>query len=400
MPARFCPSGQLGSPHTLHTFANHTSQRNDQNLQKSAITHTRKKLIMRIKFLKASKGDCFLISFTDDSDVSRNILIDGGMRETYFDSTNNHEGQLKLEIDRIRKDKEKIDLLILTHIDNDHILGLLKWFEMDSNVHKLVENVWFNSGKLIAEYLKEPENPDLELDLKIVRTTNTGVNEAIEFEKYLLDNKIWKRKIVLSGAVLNEKGVYIQLLSPNNEQLRKLLIEYKKKTGDPAYTGGSSKDWNVSFKDLIEDEALNYKKPKDDSPKNQSSITFILTMENRSFLFLADAPSDEIVIALHKMGYNKDNQLGVEFMKVSHHGSKNNTCDELLEIVKTDNYLISTDSSSHGHPNKRTLARILKSNPNATFHFNYEHVKDGVVNRQDFIDYKFLKAFVTTEFKY
>ena len=355
---------------------------------------------MKIKFLNASKGDCFLISFKDKNDISHNILIDGGMNETYFDSPNNRDGELKLEIDKIKRNGQKIDLLILTHIDNDHICGLLKWFEIDKNAYELVENVWFNSGKLIAEYLKEPENSDLAVGLKIFNSTNTGVTEALDFEKYLLDHKIWERKIVKVGADLNQNGVNIKILSPNDDQLKKLLKEYKNKTGSPAYTGGKSNDWNTNLKELIYDEGINYQKPKDNSPKNQSSISFILTIENKSFLFLADAPSSQIVKALNDIGYNKENPLEVEFMKVSHHGSKNNTCNELLQIVKTNQYLISTDSSSHGHPDKRTLARIVRFNPNSIFHFNYEHVKNGVINRQDYNDFQYIKTFVTTEFPY
>lgn len=355
---------------------------------------------MKIKFLKAANGDCFLISFQDENQVHRNILIDGGVMETYFDSANNRDGELKIEIEKIKNDNEKIDLLILTHIDNDHILGLLKWFEMDGAAFKLIENVWFNSGKLIAEYLKEPENSDLNLNLKIFKTAETGAREAVEFEKYLLNHKIWNRKIVSIGTELSMNGLYINVLSPNEEQLRKLLKEYKNKTGAAAYTAGTSKDWNFSLKELISDEELNYKMPKDYSIKNHSSITFILTINNKRFLFLADAPSDKIANTLIDLGYNKKNPLCVEFMKVSHHGSKNNTCNKLLEIVKTNHYLISTDSSGYGHPNKRTLARILMINPNAIFHFNYEHVKEVVIKQQDFKDFQNFRAFFTPEFNY
>jgi beta-lactamase superfamily II metal-dependent hydrolase len=355
---------------------------------------------MKIKFLKASRGDCFCISYKDDDNITRNIIIDGGICETYFDSPNNREGELKTEIDRIRNNNEKVDLLILTHIDNDHILGLLKWFEMDKIAPEIIDNVWFNSGKLIADYLKKPENLDLNLVLKIFKTTETGTSEGIDFEKYLLDNKIWERKIVKTNTVLKENGVEIQVLSPNKKQLKKLLKKYHEDTKDPAYTGGIKNDWDDSIENLIKDDELNYNKPKDYSPKNQSSITFILTIKDKSFLFLADAPSNIIVKELDTMGFNSANPLKVEFMKVSHHGSKNNTCKDLLRIVKTDNYLISTSGSHHGHPNKRTLARILNINKKANFHFNYEDVKDNIISKQDYKDYEFLRTFVTPVLKY
>jgi len=68
---------------------------------------------MKINFLPAFNGDCILIT-TDKF----NILIDGGMSRTYY---------------RILRDKleelEQIDLVILTHIDEDHIAGLIELFD-------------------------------------------------------------------------------------------------------------------------------------------------------------------------------------------------------------------------------------------------------------------------------
>ncbi|MUP39850.1 MBL fold metallo-hydrolase [Labilibaculum euxinus] len=356
---------------------------------------------MKIKFLKASKGDCFLISFQDENNVNRNILIDGGVNETYFDSVNNRDGELKYEIERIRKDKEKVDLLILTHIDNDHILGLLNWFKTDSEAYKLIGNVWFNSGRLISDTFKLPSNEDLDREFKIFKNTDTGVSEAIDFEKYLLDNQIWERKLIRKGMTFSELGVKIEILTPEKKQLKRLLKEYRKKLGENVYTAGHIKDWDESFMSLIQSETPKeiYKK-QDYRAANCSSITFILTIQGKKFLFLADGNAIKIANALKEKGYSKQNPIHVEFMKVSHHGSRNNTCKKLLDIIKTDNYLMSTDSTSHGRPNKLSLARILSNNPNAVFHFNYDHVKRAVISKQDFKDFKFLKAFVTKEFPY
>jgi beta-lactamase superfamily II metal-dependent hydrolase len=354
---------------------------------------------IKIKFIKALKGDCIFISFEDSNYVQRNILIDGGMDGAYYDSSSNLHGELKYEIDQIRAKQDNIDLLVLTHIDNDHICGLLKWFEMDNKAHLLVKNVWFNSGKLIAEYFNEPENQDLSLGLNIFKNSNTGVHEAIEFEKYLIDKNIWERKIVTQNTILETNGIKIQVLSPSEAQLKKLLKEYKTKTGDDAYTSGGVKDWSEDIKSFIQEEKKgDFRFKQDPSVKNGSSIAFILTMEEKNFLFLADSPPKEIVKSLKKLGYSKEIPLKVELFKVSHHGSKSNTNRDLLQIIKTDNYVISTDSSSYGHPDKRALARIISANPQATFHFNYKHVRDSVFSEKDFSDFKHFKAKVTSEY--
>lgn len=351
---------------------------------------------MKIRLLKAGNGDSLFLSFNDGG-INRNILIDGGVEQTYYSNATNVNGELYSEIDSIRKQGESIDILILTHIDNDHICGLLKWFELDNKAHELVKNVWFNSGKLIATYLNEPENEDLQVGLKIFADPQTGVHEAIEYEDYLVEKGIWDKKIILQGQELEEYGVKIQILSPNEVQLKNLLKEYKRVTGDPAYTAGKGKDWNKNIKDFIEEENRpDFKFNQDSSVKNGSSISFILTLNDKCFLFLADSHPKGIVTQLKTLGYSKDKPLEVQVMKVSHHGSKANTNKELLEIVKTENYIISTDSSGHNHPNKRTLARILNVNPNAVFHFNYEHVRNEVFSAQDRQDFQ-IKARITKE---
>ncbi len=351
---------------------------------------------MKIKVLKAFNGDSILLSFKD-GEIDRNILIDGGVEGTYCDSENN-SGELKVEIDNIKNRGEIIDLLILTHIDNDHICGLLKWFEMDKDASKFIKNVWFNSGKRIAEYLKEPENSDLSVGLKIFKNHDTGVNEAIDFEEYLHKNKLWDGKIVIQGQELKEHGINMHVLSPDEAQLKKLLKEYKKVTGDRAYTAAKEKDWDINIKDFIlEEDKPGFNFVQDSSVKNGSSISFILSIKGKSYLFLGDSHPKGIANYLKSLGHSKEKPLKVELFKVSHHGSKSNTNIELLEIIKADNYIISTDSSGHNHPNKRTLARIMKENPKATFHFNYKNVKESVFSKQDFLDYKDFKINVISE---
>lgn len=355
--------------------------------------------MMTIKFLKAGNGDSFLLSFNDGIH-NRNILIDGGIADTFYSQSRNSEGDLKTELDFIKKKSECIDLLILTHIDNDHISGLLKWFELDDKAHELVKNIWFNSGKSISRYFNEPENEYLQVSLNIFSDSTTGVHEAIKLENYLLEKKIWNQKIIIQGDDSEEFGIRIQILSPDEGQLKKLLNEYKEKTGDPAYTAGKEKDWDKNLKDFIEEEnSSDFKFDQDTSKKNGSSISFILTWNDKHFLFLADSHPRGIIKQLKKLGFSKDKRLEVEVLKVSHHGSKANTNKELLELVKTDNYLISTDSLGNNHPNKRTLARIIKANPNAIFHFNYEHVRNAMFSGKDRKDYPF-KAKVTKELEY
>jgi len=142
---------------------------------------------MKIKFLKAFNGDAILISFRENGAI-RNILIDGGMPTTYVQKGKNGKleyGELKETVDKIKDNNEKIDLLVLTHVDDDHIGGVLKWFEKDKDAYKLIGKVWFNSGRLISEYFDEEENKDNLLTFKPDDATLTSIGQGVKFEDYI-----------------------------------------------------------------------------------------------------------------------------------------------------------------------------------------------------------------------
>ncbi|HJE03674.1 MAG TPA: MBL fold metallo-hydrolase [Aliarcobacter thereius] len=92
---------------------------------------------MEIKFLKANNGDSIHISFGN-----KNILIDTGTGATYLSKPNGRpqNGELKSLINKLQSKNEKIDLLIITHWDDDHIGGVLKWFKEDFESAKSMIN--------------------------------------------------------------------------------------------------------------------------------------------------------------------------------------------------------------------------------------------------------------------
>lgn len=346
---------------------------------------------MKIKILKAFKGDSILLSFLDYESRQRNIVIDGGTCSTYFENKTRINGDLHDVIKTIRDNDQKIDLLILTHIDDDHIGGILKWFSKDKSAYGLIDKVWFNSGKTIAEYFQSKENKELELSLEIFDDSFTSVKQGKVFEDYIEEHNIWDKKIILKGNNEELNGVKIQILSPTNIKLEKLLTEFKKPKHN-YFTSGSESDWNISLSDFIKEENSNrYKFDEDDSVPNGSSIAFILTFNEKSYVFLGDSHPTDIIESLTDLGFSKENQLISELLKVSHHGSCRNTNKELLEIIKTDHYIISSDGTSDNLPNKRTFARVAKENPNATIHFNYGKLPGFIFldkDRQDFPNLK------------
>lgn len=340
---------------------------------------------MKIYFPKAQNGDCTLIQFQDEYNINRNILIDGGLAEACYNESLNIGGELKETLEKIKKDKEYIDLLILTHIDDDHIKGILEWFKRDINARDLIKKVWFNSGKLISESLEIEENPNLKINIEDKDVVTTGINEGIDFENYISENHIWERNLIMSGQIINFYNVEFNILSPNKEALKKLLELYEEKA--PSSLTAGKKDWDISISEFIENEKKN-KFSEDRSVTNGSSISFILKYKDRVLMFLGDSHPTKITNALIELGYSQENPIVLDLLKVSHHGSKNNTHKNFLKHIKSDNYAILTNSETHNHPHKRTLARIISENENAKFHFNYDEIKNLIFSPTDFEEHK------------
>ena len=104
--------------------------------------------MLKLIVVQAEFGDCLLLQSSDEGN-SISILIDGGPSQTY-------EKNLKPTLDTVLPNKN-LDLVILSHIDNDHVLGLLDLFEAikkekepgGREVFK-VSGLWHNSfGDLI-----------------------------------------------------------------------------------------------------------------------------------------------------------------------------------------------------------------------------------------------------------
>lgn len=346
--------------------------------------------IMNINILQAYNGDAIHINFLNLNDQPRNILIDGGPSPAYSKKNGKGKvayGDLYYLIENLKNKDQVIDLLILTHIDDDHIDGLLSWLKVDSDAKSMIKCVWFNSGKLIAEYLESPENKELEITFSFDDSFETSVTQGINFEKFILENDSYQREIILAGRKSTFESIQFQFLSPSKEKLADLLKLWKKEA--PNYeTSGGRGNYSKSIKQHIEEDKFD----PDTRCANGSSIAFILNHNEKKFVFLGDSHPNVVVDELKRLKFTETDPLIAEFIKVSHHGSAGNTSPEIIKLIKTDNYILSTDGQQHGHPDKVLIARIISENPKAIIGFNYPDLIDTIFLKQDFEDFPHIKA--------
>jgi hypothetical protein len=78
--------------------------------------------------------------------------------------------------------------------------------------------------------------------------------------------------------------------------------------------------------------------------------------------------------SLRKLVANRNlGRLTVDALKLSHHGSKNNTSSELLDLLVCKHFLFSTNGTKHDHPDPECVARVVApKRPGVELHFNYE----------------------------
>jgi beta-lactamase superfamily II metal-dependent hydrolase len=299
--------------------------------------------ITEFEILNAFNGDCILIKTFDVSFNEFIILIDGGTPSTF-------DYYLKDSL----KDVVKIDLLVLTHIDNDHIGGLIKLFKNSLISEIEIGEIWYNQPDV--EFY-EPKHEVL-----------ISVPQAEDWKSLLREKKkdAIIKEITTDNKVLNIRGLEFNILSPTQEIKNKLYEDWRKdrtKSNEKSEKTLISTSTTKHSKSLEELNEIDFKPEKsiNNDIYNSSSIAFLLKCLDLSILLLADSRAEIIAENLISLGFSETKPLEVDFVKISHHGSLNNTSQELLSLINSNNYIISTNggTSNHKHPSRETIARIV-----------------------------------------
>lgn len=343
-------------------------------------------MMLSIKALSARDGDCFFIRYGNtESGVYTNILIDGGRGDKVVK-------QIKNEILRIQTEKESLDLLVLSHIDEDHIQGLLKLFSDDKFNKNCIKSILFNSRELLSKHY----NDEMLEDSQLLIPKN---KEEISFKQ---GQTLWKyiqtlnmsEETSLAHSACNAielNGAVITIVSPNEEILTKLsdnwTREFRKNELDKEISAKRS-DYKCGIEELLRNPFK-----EDCAIINGSSISFILEHEGKRILMLADSHPSLVRKKLEELYQGRETRF--DFVKVSHHGSKANTSNDLLRLINCTNFLISVNKgNSHAFPHKEALSRIVNNNYNkgrsTNFYFNYSGIAENIFSEDELSKYKII----------
>ncbi|MEO1033248.1 MAG: MBL fold metallo-hydrolase [Bacteroidota bacterium] len=364
-----------------------------------------------IEMFPAGNGDAVLIDFGSEL-----ILIDAGFVSTF----RNH---LKPRLETLHNQGKRISKFIVTHIDADHISGAIAFIKANGSADNPniigIDDIWFNSYRHLHFEDKEQGDFDGEPpNLSIVSGTESldpeddeqlvSHRQGTSFGSQILKNNYSWNKAFGGAAVKADEPIVFEsmdtfrltLLGPTKEALENLAEKwynylktiYQDSINEDAFFDDAFEKMMEEMRQaelnrtVLDQDALvsasgdwvaDYCKVwdhEDNSPTNGSSIIFLVEFKGLNMLFLGDAIPGQVENQLEKLIPEDEFPLQIDVLKVAHHGAWYNNSPQLIDKLRANYYLFSSNGKRHHHPHFETMAWILKKHnteSEKTFVFNY-----------------------------
>jgi len=259
--------------------------------------------------LPALHGDALWLEYGNSS-RKHSVLIDGGPRSKETTSL----------LERLLGGPAKLALIVVTHIDADHITGVLSMFE-NPRVVLNPEDVWFNGWPhLPSDLLGAPQGEAL--STAILRRRMRW-NSAFGGGPVAVPDEGPLPRIELSG------GLVITLLSPTLRKLAELRPVWKREVEKAGLVPGMAAEEPHQEPDRLGEKDIDIERladrpfEEDASAANGASIAMLAEFENRSLLLSGDAHAGVLTSQLRRLATErKVNRVAVDIFKVPHHGSR------------------------------------------------------------------------------
>lgn len=306
---------------------------------------------------KTSKGgDAILVRLYDAQDNRVVIVIDGG----YTD-----DGQAILDY-LAELGIDRIDLVVNTHPDEDHILGLLTIFNDDKiKIGELLMNRPWHDADLKVSYFKDGRITENSLNKRLT----DSFKKAYELEQLAI------KKIGAKNIVHPERGmVYgnvLTILGPSSTLYKRHLLASDK---TPAVECLSSRTFSLKklkFVRYIKGTFIKWIYGEQTSDINETSIVLGLDLNDYKFLFTGDVGQDGLKDALdYYEAHNGCYASDFTHIQIPHHGSRKNLNPTLLKRISAKIYYISCppEGFGEGHPSKRLINKIHELFPGANIY--------------------------------
>jgi beta-lactamase superfamily II metal-dependent hydrolase len=323
--------------------------------------------MLKLHVIQAEQGDCMLVEYGVLAQP-KYILIDGGPATIY-------KTHLRDELRRIKKAGGKLDLVVLSHVDDDHVHGLLDLMaelrrQRDGGKAETIsiDALWHNSYsqtmgdevearfRLLAEDagpLSEIMGPSPSGSMDKSIPQGDRLTEAADALGIKINPFTHERPICVDDAPapITFDNLCLHVVGPTNknlEELRKDWLAWLEAQEKRAL----ERDLAMAEKAVIE---------ADESTPNLSSIMLLAEAAGRTILLTGDGRGDDLLQGLGQAGLlGPDGKLHVDVLKMPHHGSARNVTKEFLKAVTADKYVISANGDND-NPDLVTLTWIVEA---------------------------------------
>ena len=348
--------------------------------------------------LPAQHGDSLWIEYGDPRSPRR-VLIDGGTPAT--------ARVLRQRIEALPPDARRFELLVITHIDADHIGGVVALLA-DPPPGLAFGDVWFNGWRHLP--------PDPVGSRGAVQGEALG--QLIERGRLPWNNAFGGHAVVVPDAGALPRvdlagGMRLTLLSPTPADLARLRPYWEREVqaaglvaghgataqaaashadvaGQASHTGGSRRSHagaggdhaghsrEVAVHDVGTLATAAFE--QDTAEANGSSIALLVEAEGRRVLLTGDAYPSVLMASLERLfAETGASILPLDALKLSHHGSKGNLSWDFLYRVQCPRFLVSTDGSVFKHPDAESIARVVRfAGRGAAVYFNYRSAETAL----------------------
>ena len=299
-------------------------------------------------------GDAIAMRITENGETEI-YVIDGGTKAS---------GEALVQHIKEYYGTDRVDYLISTHPDMDHISGLRVVLEKLKVRELWMHKPWEHASKIINDILDGRVTQH-----SLSERIKESVRLATEVEKMAKEKNV-KVCEPFQGAKI---GSYFYVLSPSKEWYIELLKNFDKmpptkSTSMPKCQAFASSTDDTAYEDWY-NETL--KEDGETSVRNESSAVLLgILPDNYGVLFTGDAGREALTKA-YEYAWDCDYDLQqCQFVQMPHHGSRRNISPGLLDMLlgpilpegspaeKTS--YVNTSKGSSDHPRKSVVNAFIR----------------------------------------
>lgn len=310
-----------------------------------------------IEMVDVGDADCFLISFADSSNKKDlNIIIDGG-KESLL---NSRYRSLDVFLEEKHSDMV-IDGIVVTHIDDDHIGGILRFFNSLLLTKKeTLQSMFIVYNDYDENFISTRQASDLRKSItKMKERLKTYNNTCVTNPVHLLKLKSYEQDYDSLNASINTKlrDDALPIVFFSISKRRHLLLENLE--DDKVYITFLTPDYPELKSFMYKWRALRTpdKGKIDAKVVNNSSISILIEFGGKKVLMTGDAYISKVTTALESIGFDKIGSI--DYIKLAHHGARNNNIG-LINLAKKTNccrFFVSANGKD-AHPDKDMIEEI------------------------------------------